>query len=207
MEALFPLEPMGETAENIYELRAERPGRRRRDHPRGAGSLRAAEPAARGATPSTAGHFRAEIVPVPVPQRKGEPSRSSTPTSTRATARTDERLRAATRASSSSRKLRPAFRKGGTVTAGNASGMNDGAARAGADVGRARARRSGIRPLARWVASAAAGVDPRVMGLGPVAATRKALARAGLGDRRHRPGGAQRGLRRAGASRCCASWA
>ena len=76
-------------------------------------------------------------------------------------------------------KLRPAFRRDGTVTAGNASGLNDGAC-ALTLMARARAEALGIRPLARWVASAAAGVDPRVMGLGPVNATRKALERAGL---------------------------
>ena len=75
--------------------------------------------------------------------------------------------------------LRPAFRKGGTVTAGNASGLNDGAC-ALVLMSRERASELRIRPIARWMASAAAGVDPRVMGLGPVAAARKALARSGL---------------------------
>jgi acetyl-CoA C-acetyltransferase len=76
-------------------------------------------------------------------------------------------------------RLKPAFRPGGTVTAGNSSGVNDGAA-ALVLVSEARARRLGLRPLARWLGSAAAGVDPRVMGLGPVPATQKALDRAGL---------------------------
>ena len=76
-------------------------------------------------------------------------------------------------------KLRPAFRQNGTVTAGNASGLNDGAC-ALVLMSREKADALGIRPLARWVASAAVGVDPRVMGLGPVNATRKALKRAGL---------------------------
>jgi acetyl-CoA acetyltransferase family protein len=76
-------------------------------------------------------------------------------------------------------KLKPAFRPGGTVTAGNSSGLNDGAA-ALVLMSEEKATRLGIRPLARWVCSAAAGVDPRVMGLGPVPATQKALARAGL---------------------------
>jgi acetyl-CoA C-acetyltransferase len=75
--------------------------------------------------------------------------------------------------------LRPAFRQGGTVTAGNASGLNDGAC-ALVLMSQAKADELGLKPMARWVASAAAGVDPRVMGLGPVEATRKALARAGL---------------------------
>jgi acetyl-CoA acetyltransferase family protein len=76
-------------------------------------------------------------------------------------------------------KLKPAFRAGGTVTAGNSSGINDGAAAVlltSAD----RAGELGLKPLARIVASAVVGVDPRLMGLGPIPATRKALARAGL---------------------------
>jgi acetyl-CoA acetyltransferase len=76
-------------------------------------------------------------------------------------------------------RLRPAFRKGGTVTAGNSSGLNDGAC-ALVLMAREKADALGVTPLARWVSSAAAGVDPRVMGLGPVNATRKALQRAGL---------------------------
>ena len=76
-------------------------------------------------------------------------------------------------------RLRPAFRKDGTVTAGNASGLNDGAA-ALVLMSADKARALGIKPLARWLASGAAGVDPRTMGLGPVPATRKALGRAGL---------------------------
>jgi acetyl-CoA C-acetyltransferase len=76
-------------------------------------------------------------------------------------------------------KLRPAFRKGGTVTAGNSSGLNDGAA-ALVLMSAEKARKMGIEPIARWISSGAAGVDPRTMGLGPVPATRKALTRSGL---------------------------
>jgi acetyl-CoA C-acetyltransferase len=76
-------------------------------------------------------------------------------------------------------RLRPAFREGGTVTAGNASGLNDGAC-ALVLMSAAKAEELGLKPLACWVASAAAGVDPRLMGLGPVGATRKVLKRAGL---------------------------
>jgi acetyl-CoA acetyltransferase family protein len=76
-------------------------------------------------------------------------------------------------------RLQPAFREGGTVTAGNSSGINDGAA-AMVVVEAARARRLGLRPWARVISTAVAGVDPSVMGMGPVPATRKALARAGL---------------------------
>jgi acetyl-CoA C-acetyltransferase/3-oxo-5,6-didehydrosuberyl-CoA/3-oxoadipyl-CoA thiolase len=76
-------------------------------------------------------------------------------------------------------RLEPVFRDGGTVTAGNASGINDGAA-ALVVVEAERARRLGLQPMARIVSTAVAGVDPSVMGMGPVPATRKALARAGL---------------------------
>ena len=75
--------------------------------------------------------------------------------------------------------MRPAFRKDGTVTAGNSSGLNDGAA-ALLLMSAERAARAGLQPMARVVASAAAGVPPRTMGMGPVPATRKALERAGL---------------------------
>jgi acetyl-CoA acetyltransferase family protein len=76
-------------------------------------------------------------------------------------------------------KLKPAFRAGGTITAGNASGINDGAA-AVLLMAEGRAVELGLKPLARIVAAASAGVDPRVMGYGPIPATRKALERAGL---------------------------
>src|SRR6202030_4390699 len=76
-------------------------------------------------------------------------------------------------------KLRPAFKKDGTVTAGNASGINDGAA-AVAVMDAAEAERLGLKPLARIGSYASAGVDPSVMGLGPIDATKKALEKAGI---------------------------
>jgi len=115
-----------------------------------------------------AGRFADQIVPIAVPQRRGEPvvvARDEHPrgdTSTEALAR-----------------LRPAFRDGGTVTAGNSSGINDGAS-AVLLVESSVAKELGLRPMARVVSTAVAGVDPAVMGIGPVPATRKALARAGL---------------------------
>jgi 3-oxoadipyl-CoA thiolase len=115
-----------------------------------------------------AGRFDAEITAVPVPQRKGDPEQ----------VRQDERPRRDTSMEALGR-LRPAFRPNGTVTAGNSSGMNDGAAAlliASAE----RARELGLKPLARITAAAAAGVPPRIMGIGPVPAVRKALQRAGL---------------------------
>ncbi|MDQ3389446.1 MAG: acetyl-CoA C-acyltransferase [Gemmatimonadota bacterium] len=123
----------------------------------------------RAATATAAGHFAGEIVPVELPQRKGPPrmihdDEHPRPDSSR------ESLAA----------LRPAFRKeGGTVTAGNASGLNDGASALLVASG-AATERLGLRPMARIVASAVAGVEPQRMGIGPVPATRKALALAGL---------------------------
>ena len=123
----------------------------------------------RAAAAIAAGHFAGEIVPVEVPRRKGPPVVFDT----------DEHPRADTTAEALAR-LRPAFRReGGTVTAGNASGLNDGAS-ALLVASRAAAEAAGVTPMARIVASAVAGVEPQRMGIGPVPATRKALALAGL---------------------------
>jgi acetyl-CoA acetyltransferase family protein len=116
-----------------------------------------------------AGRFDGQLVPVTIPQRKGDPVLVAR----------DEHPRPDTTAEGLA-KLRPAFRDGGTVTAGNASGINDGAA-ALLLVEAGRARALGLHPMARVVATAVAGVDPRVMGIGPVPAVRKVLARAGVG--------------------------
>ncbi len=113
-----------------------------------------------------AGRFRDEIVPVTVKTRKGE-----------VVVDTDEHPRFGTTLEQLAR-LRPAFKPDGTVTAGNASGINDGAA-AVVVMAEAEAERRGLEPLARIVASAVAGVDPAVMGIGPVPATRRALEKAG----------------------------
>ena len=114
-----------------------------------------------------AGRFEAEIVPVEVPQRKGEPLSFAT----------DEFPRPDTTAEVLA-KLRPAFKRDGTVTAGNASGINDGAA-AMVLLSADEAKRRGIRPMARIVSYASAGVEPSRMGLGPVPATQAALDKAG----------------------------
>ena len=116
-------------------------------------------------------------MPVEVPQRKGDPLIVDTDEHPRIK-KTDGGYELATSLETMAR-LRPAFREGGTVTAGNASGLNDGAA-ALVVMAAEKAREWDLQPMARWVASGAAGVDPRTMGLGPVPATRKALARAGL---------------------------
>jgi 3-oxoadipyl-CoA thiolase len=161
MKEMYGTDSMGETAENIA---AQRPHLTRekqdefavRSHQNAIAAIDASK-------------FAAEIIPVPVPQRKGDPILVST----------DERPRRDTSMESLAR-LKPAFKKeSGTVTAGNASGLNDGAA-AVLIMSETKAAQLGLKPLARIVSMAAAGVEPRTMGLGPVPATQKALARAGL---------------------------
>jgi len=160
MKEMYGTDSMGETAENIA---AERPHLTREKQD--AFALRSHQ---RAVAAIDSGRFAEEIMPVPVPQKKGDP----------VLAATDERPRRDTTLESLA-KLRPAFKKDGTVTAGNSSGLNDGAA-ALLLMSEDKARALNLRPLVRVVASAAAGVPPRVMGYGPVPATRKALARAGL---------------------------
>jgi acetyl-CoA C-acetyltransferase len=176
MEALFPLEAMGETAENIYELSRDGKikGGEITRHDQDAFSL---ESQTRAVRAIQEGRFEREIVPVSIPQRRSDPILFDTDEFPRYTREGDE-FRLATDMERLG-QLRAAFRSGGTVTAGNSSGLNDGAA-AIVLMSATRANELGITPLARWVCSAAAGVDPRVMGLGPVPATQKALARAGL---------------------------
>ncbi len=160
MKEMYGTDSMGETAENIA---AERPHLTREKQD--AFALRSHQ---RAVAAIDSGRFAEEIMPVPVPQKKGDP----------VLAATDERPRRDTTLESLA-KLKPAFKKDGTVTAGNSSGLNDGAA-ALLLMSEDKARALNLRPLVRVVASAAAGVPPRVMGYGPVPATRKALARAGL---------------------------
>jgi 3-oxoadipyl-CoA thiolase len=146
----FPLESMGETGENV----AERWGISREEQD--AFGLRSQQ---RWAAAAEAGRFDEELVPVNGLERDEHP-----------------------RPDTSAEKfvsLKPAFREGGTVTAGNASGINDGAA-ALVIASEEKAQELGIEPLGRFVASAVAGVDPRVMGIGPVPAMRKLLDRAGV---------------------------
>jgi acetyl-CoA C-acetyltransferase len=119
-----------------------------------------------------AGKFRDEIVPVSIPQRKGDPILFTE----------DEFIRAGATLDQVSR-LKPSFAKDGTVTAGNASGINDGAA-AVVLMSAKRAGELGLKPLARIAGYASAGIDPKVMGMGPVNSSRKCLERAGwtIGD-------------------------
>jgi 3-oxoadipyl-CoA thiolase len=151
LEELFPLESMGETGENV----AERFTVSREDQDSFA--LRSQE---RWAAANAAGRFDDELVPV------GEVS-------------VDEHPRPETTVEALA-KLKPAFRSGGTVTAGNSSGLNDGAA-ALVIASEDRARELGVEPLGSFVGSAVAGVDPRVMGIGPIPAVRKLLDRTGIG--------------------------
>lgn len=112
--------------------------------------------------------FKEEIVPVIIPQKKGNPIVFAT----------DEHLKVGTTIEKLA-TLRTAFKKDGSVTAGNASGLNDGAA-ALVVMSFDKAKKLGLTPLARFVSSASAGVDPSIMGIGPVPATQKALTKAGL---------------------------
>jgi acetyl-CoA C-acetyltransferase len=116
----------------------------------------------------TEGRFKDEIVPVPIPQRKGEPKIFDT----------DEHPKLGTTKEVLG-KLKPAFKKDGSVTAGNASGINDGAA-AILVMSKDRAEKQGYKPIARIISYASAGVDPKIMGTGPIPSTRKALEKAGL---------------------------
>jgi 3-oxoadipyl-CoA thiolase len=161
MAATYPPYSMGETGENV----AEQYGISRADQDRFALASQQ-----RAAAAVAAGRFRDEIVPVAVPPARGRGDP--------VVVETDEHPRPSTTLEGLA-GLEPAFRQGGSVTAGNSSGINDGAAALLVMEAR-RAAALGLRPRARVVASAVAGVDPGVMGLGPIPATRKALARAGL---------------------------
>ena len=159
MKQQYGADAMGETAENLASERQIR----REDQ-----DAFAARSQARAVAAQESGRLAIEIVPVSVPQRRGDPKivdKDEHP-------RKDSTLE-------SLAKLKPAFRDGGTVTAGNSSGINDGACAliiASEDA----AKRHGLKPRARVVAAATAGVPPRIMGIGPVPATRKVLANAGL---------------------------
>lgn len=159
MEAMFPLESMGETAENVAEKwkvsREDQDAFALRSHQR---AVKAQEDC----------KFTNELVHVEIPQKKGEPI----------VVDKDEGPRADTSLEKLA-KLQPAFRKNGTVTAGNSSSLNDGAA-AVLIMSRKKAKELGYAPMARIVSTGVAGVDPRYMGIGPIPATQQALKKAGL---------------------------
>jgi 3-oxoadipyl-CoA thiolase len=161
MKSKYGTDSMGETAENIAQ---ERP-----HLTRGKQDAFAVRSHQCAIAAIDSGKFAEEILPVPVPQRKGEPLQ----------VKTDERPRRDTSLESLAR-LKAAFRpEGGTVTAGNSSGLNDGAA-ALLLMSARKAEQLKLKPLARIISSGAAGVPPRVMGYGPIPASHKALERAGL---------------------------
>ncbi|MBL8095393.1 MAG: acetyl-CoA C-acyltransferase [Anaerolineales bacterium] len=164
MTALHGTDAMGETAENIAEREAAAGTPITREEQ----DAFALESHRRAVAAIESGRFAEEIVTVSAPQPKGDP----VPVSRDEHPRADTSLEALAR-------LKPAFRKGGTVTAGNSSGINDGAA-ALVLVSERKLKELGLTPLARVVGSASAGVEPRVMGYGPVPATRKVLALTGL---------------------------
>jgi 3-oxoadipyl-CoA thiolase len=159
MEERYSTEAMGATAENV----AERYGVSREDQ-----DAFALESHRRAVAASEAGRFDDELVTVDVPQRKGAP----------VTVHSDEGIRPDTSLEQLAR-LKPVFREGGTITAGNSSQLNDGASCAVVTT-EERARELGREALARIVSSGVAGVDPAYMGVGPVPATQMALERAGL---------------------------
>ncbi len=150
---------MGVTAENI----AEQFGITREDQ-----DLLAVASQNKAEAAITSGRFKDEIIPIPVPQRKGDPLMVDT----------DEFPRFGATIESMG-KLKPAFKKDGTVTAASSSGINDGAAVL-ILMSREKADELGIKPLVRILSSASAGVDPSIMGTGPIPASRKALEKAGL---------------------------
>ena len=159
LDAKYPTISLGETAERVAAQWSV--SREEQD-------AFALESQRRAAAAASSGVHAEEIVPVKIPQRKGDAI----------SVEKDEHPRPETNAASLA-KLRPAFIEGGSVTAGNASGINDGAA-ALLVMESGRARALGLKPLARVVATSVAGVDPSVMGIGPIPAIRKLLERTGL---------------------------
>jgi acetyl-CoA acyltransferase len=159
MKAKYGVDSMPETGENVAEefhvSRADQDGFSYRTQQRWAKA-------------HAAGFFSSEIIPVLIPQKKGDPKKFDT----------DEHPRPDTTVETLA-KLKPVVKPNGTVTAGNASGVNDGSV-ALILATEAAAKKHGLTPKARVVASAAAGVAPRIMGMGPAPATRKVLAKAGL---------------------------
>jgi len=168
MDALYPIISLGETAENI----ADEMGITRE-----AQDAFAVESHTRAVCALNDGAFTDEIIPITIEQRRGDVLIVDTDEHPRYS-REGDTFTLATSAEDMA-KLRPAFRKGGTVTAGNSSGVNDGAA-AVLMMSWEKADELGLKPMARWVGSQSAGVDPGVMGYGPVPATEKLLSRLGL---------------------------
>ncbi len=168
MDEMYPIVSLGETAENIAaEMQITREDQ----------DAFAVESHRRATAAIDSGKFKSEIIPIVIPQRRGDAKIIDTDEHPRY--RQDgDRYQLDTTIEDMA-KLRPAFKKDGTVTAGNSSGVNDGAA-ALLMMSADRAQSLGVKPKMRWIASAVAGVDPGVMGYGPVPATEKLLKRANL---------------------------
>ncbi len=159
MQEMYGTDAMGDTAENLVDQYSIT----REDQ-----DAFAVQSQMKATTAQASGRLAKEIVTVAIPQRKGEPLQFSQ----------DEFVKPTTSMEGLA-KLRPAFKKEGSVTAGNSSGLNDGAA-ATIIASEEAVKQYNLKPLARIVSSAVVGVEPRIMGIGPVEATKKALAKAGL---------------------------
>ena len=180
MKALFPLEGMGETAENVVDMSCASDvfgGEITREDQ----DKFAMQSQTRAINALNNGYFDSQLTPVEIPPQKGRGKGDPIIFDTDEHPfykKTENGFEVATTLEKLG-TLRPAFREGGSVTAGNCSGLNDGAC-ALVLMSQAKADELGIKPLAKWVGSAAAGVDPRVMGIGPTYATRKLLDRYDL---------------------------
>ena len=168
MNEMYPIVSLGETAEKIAD---------KHNISREEQDIFALESQRRAIEAINTGRFNDEIFPISVPQRKGDPLIFDTDEYPRYIVQ-DGQYQLDTSLETLS-SLRPAFRKGGTVTAGNSSGINDGAA-ALLIMSKDKADALGLKPLAKWLGSAIAGVDPGIMGIGPVPSTNKLLDRLGM---------------------------
>ena len=168
MNEMYPIVSLGETAEKIAD---------KHNISREEQDIFALESQRRAIEAINTGRFNDEIFPISVPQRKGDPLIFHTDEYPRYIVQ-DGQYQLDTSLEKLS-SLRPAFRKGGTVTAGNSSGINDGAA-ALLIMSKDKADALGLKPLAKWLGSAVAGVDPGIMGIGPVPSTNKLLDRLGM---------------------------
>ena len=168
MNEMYPIVSLGETAEKVAD---------KHNISREEQDIFALESQRRAIEAINSGRFNDEIFPISVPQRKGDPLIFDTDEYPRYIVQ-DGQYQLDTSLETLS-SLRPAFRKGGTVTAGNSSGINDGAA-ALLIMSKDKADALGLKPLAKWLGSAVAGVDPGIMGIGPVPSTNKLLDRIGM---------------------------
>ena len=168
MNEMYPIVSLGETAEKVAD---------KHNISREEQDIFALESQRRAIEAINSGRFNDEIFPISVPQRKGDPLIFDTDEYPRYIVQDGQyQLDTSLERLSS---LRPAFRKGGTVTAGNSSGINDGAA-ALLIMSKDKTDALGLKPLAKWLGSAVAGVDPGIMGIGPVPSTNKLLDRLGM---------------------------